>query len=74
MFPRPTWEPSPWLQFIGGVAIAAQAVVLFWWAFSVLRRKWVRHKREQQRLCPGCGYDLRKSRIRCPECGERILR
>ena len=76
MFARviPTWEPPGWLQFVGGIFLVVQAVVLLWWAFSVLRRKRLRHVRERRRLCPGCGYDIRKSKHRCPECGERLYR
>jgi hypothetical protein len=37
------------------------------------RRSELRHARIVQCLCPGCGYDLRASADRCPECGRRIL-
>jgi predicted amidophosphoribosyltransferase len=25
-------------------------------------------------ICPGCGYDLRRSERRCPECGYDLRR
>jgi len=28
-----------------------------------------RYNRIAQRKCPNCGYDLRESKDRCPECG-----
>ena len=42
--------------------------------FGVVPALWIRatrHRRRRERvgMCPQCGYDLRASRERCPECG-----
>lgn len=51
-------------------------VVLFLICFLVVLsiRTWNRHKRLRtaERLCPICGYDLRASGNRCPECGTLV--
>jgi len=39
-----------------------------------LRRSVVRRRRARRRLCVRCGYDLRASPERCPECGrDKVL-
>ena len=47
------------------LVILATAVAPAWWAWHarILRR------RKRQGCCAGCGYDLRGSGDRCPECG-----
>jgi hypothetical protein len=41
--------------------------------FAIALRKWIRYDRwEKHGHCMQCGYDLRASEIRCPECGSEI--
>lgn len=59
--------------------IDAWVVVLPWWFVLIgvggimgpyLRSRWVARSRRRLGLCLACGYDLRASGARCPECGE----
>ena len=68
--PKAMWVPATyWI------------VVLPHWfitiVFAILPAVWLRHRlrlrrRVKRRLCRRCGYDLRFSAGRCPECGEAI--
>jgi hypothetical protein len=81
--PQHTWVGP--LGFLFGADIDAesdvvQAIVPFWsaviaaaalpmcWVASALRRA-RRQRRRHYGLCVSCGYDMRASSERCPECG-----
>ena len=50
-------------------AVVVFALMLSWRWYVPLRR---RRKRKKLGLCVKCGYDLRASQDRCPECGEEF--
>jgi hypothetical protein len=66
------WDPS--LQTLGTtIAAIVTAFMVF-----LLVRKWLaideEDRRQQERCCPSCGYDLRATDDRCPECGMTFHR
>jgi hypothetical protein len=46
------------------------AIVFAILPLSVVRARWIRGQRKRKGLCLACGYDLRFSEGRCPECGK----
>jgi hypothetical protein len=54
-------------------AVALTAAILPW-QWLALRRRWRLSYRRQNHLCLRCGYDLRASPDRCPECGTAAKR
>lgn len=64
-----TRATAPWRL---GLQIAMTAVFI---ALAFFRRRiQVREERAVGGLCEQCGYDLRASAERCPECGAAITR
>ena len=82
--PQEAWTTLRMNQFpygvlSGNVRAGEVIVVMPWWLATALvssplavfpwaRRRW--QKRLAQGRCPACGYDLRATPERCPECGE----
>src|SRR5437879_6343291 len=62
---------KPWSVKYLPAAIGITAIAPSWCLIGYLRRrraiKW-----RQEGLCPRCGYDLRASVQRCPECGTLV--
>lgn len=52
-----------YLVVVAGMSITAAVTTLTAPVLTFLRR------RKPRGLCPACGYDLRATRDRCPECG-----
>jgi hypothetical protein len=56
------------------LSIFALPVLFVWGAHAAWRgaRRGEAERRARLHLCAACGYDLRASTGRCPECGEPI--
>ena len=54
----------PWIPTLG--------LVTALWVQSLLSHYDRRRKRKKLGLCVKCGYDLRGSKDRCPECGTEF--
>ncbi len=67
--PPPLWSPVIWSVQVPLVIPAALFAIL---PGVGLARRMGRRKRKTLGLCLKCGYDLRASKDRCPECGEEI--
>jgi hypothetical protein len=59
-------ELDLWLLFLGTTLLPLAWLALHW-VGARRRRAAVR-----RRICPDCGYDLRATPDRCPECGRAV--
>lgn len=63
---------GPELQSIDWLAIAVTGILPLIWVASVARSRLAEVKARERLgkgICPNCGYDLRATPNRCPECG-----
>jgi hypothetical protein len=79
--PPPDWRCPRWIRVLGmrvDLPVSSLLVTVpHWFAVAALlvlpakkvQRRWRDHRRRAIGLCHACGYDLRATPERCPECG-----
>jgi hypothetical protein len=61
----PSYWIARWIVFPHAAAVLLTLPLPIIWAYRSARRR----RRLRHGLCPACGYDLRASPQKCPECG-----
>jgi hypothetical protein len=68
--PWTIWGVAPWMAYgVPAASVISLGTLPAAWAVARIRARRLQQRRIARGLCQECGYDVRATPNRCPECG-----
>lgn len=66
------YRPALTDEVLGMAGVYLLSALITWWLLFRLARRRLERRRVAAGLCGRCGYDIRATPQRCPECGQTV--